>query len=308
MGTALTVGANQFLTGMELLNNQINQVQQQVSSGKRVSQPSDSPGDVVDIFTLNTQLSAAQQTQSNLQNVQSEVNTGESALQTAVQELQSVTTYGAEGASTSTTADQRTVLSQQVESVLDQLVGISQTQYNGNYVFGGDSDTQPSYQVDLTSATGVDRLVTTQSTRLIQDANGVVFATSLTAQQIFDNRNADDTPADNNVFAAVNALRVALANNDTDGIATAMTSLNTASSYLNDQLSFYGNVQDRITSALDVAQKYQTQDQAAISSRQDADIATVATELTQLENQQQAALSAESQRPQTSLFNYLPPG
>lgn len=308
MGPILTPGANQFLASMNLLTSNINDVQAQVSSGKRVNQPSDSPADVVDIFTMNTQLDSSEQIASNLTNVQSEVNSGESALQTAVQQLQTVVTFGAQGANSATTADQRTILAEQVQNILQQLVGISQTQNNGTYVFGGDADTQASYQLNLTSATGVDRLVTTQSTRLIQDANGVVFATSLTAQDIFDHRNADDSVASDNVFAAVNALRVALTNNDVTGVNNALASVKTAQSYLNGRLAFYGTVQDRITSALNVAQKYQVQYKQSISARQDVDMAAAATALTQLETQQSAALSAESKRPQTSLFDDLPIG
>ena len=56
--------------------------------------------------------------------------------------------------------------------------------------------------------------MTAPATRLIQDSNGVVFAVSKTAQDLFDHRNPDDSFAADNVFAAVNNLRLALANND----------------------------------------------------------------------------------------------
>ena len=64
--------------------------------------------------------------------------------------------------------------------------------------------------VNLANANGVDRLITAPATRLIQDSNGVVFAVSKTAQDLFDHRNPDDSIAADNVFAAVNNLRVAL--------------------------------------------------------------------------------------------------
>jgi len=184
-------------------------------------------------------------------------------------------------------------------------VGVSQTQFNGTYVFGGDQPTSPSYQVDLNSPTGVDRLVTTQSTALIQDASGITFAVSKTAQDIFDNRNPDDSVASNNVFAAVNSLRVALANNDTAGINTAISSLSTAQSYLSQQLAFYGGVQNQISNAQDVAQKFQLQDQISLSNETSTDVAAASVSLSQEQASYQAAIEAESTMPKTSLFDYL---
>ncbi len=121
--------------------------------------------------------------------------------------------------------------------------------------------------MDFSNPNGVDRLVTTQSTRLIQDASGITFAVSKTAQDIFDHRNPDDSLASDNIFAAVNSLRVALANNDQPGINAAIASIKTAQDYLSQQLAFYGGVQNQISNALDVAQKFQLQDQTALSQR-----------------------------------------
>ena len=75
------------------------------------------------------------------------------------------------------------------------------------------------------------------------------------------------------VFAAVNSLRVALANNDHAGIATAISSLQTAQAYLSQQLAFYGGVQNQISNAQDVAQKFQLQDQTSLSNEKDTDMA-----------------------------------
>jgi flagellar hook-associated protein 3 FlgL len=162
--------------------------------------------------------------------------------------------------------------------------------------------------VDLSNPNGVDRLVTTQSTALIQDASGITFAASKTAQDIFDDRNPDGSIASDNVFAAVNSLRVALANNDTAGINTAIGSIKTAQDYLSQQLAFYGGVQDQISNAQDVAQKFQLQDQTALSSEKDTDVATASVALAQEQASYQAAIQAESTVPRTSLFDFLTSG
>jgi flagellar hook-associated protein 3 FlgL len=297
--------SQQFLTNLDLLQQQMAATQQQLSSGTKISQPSDAPNSVGDVLQLESDLGRVNQVTSNLNLVSGAVNSAESALETATQLLDQVSSIAAQGAGSTATADTRTTLSQQVGQILTSLVGVSQTQFNGTYVFGGDQPTSPSYQVDLNSPTGVDRLVTTQSTALIQDASGITFAVSKTAQDIFDNRNPDDSVASNNVFAAVNSLRVALANNDTAGINTAISSLSTAQSYLSQQLAFYGGVQNQISNAQDVAQKFQLQDQTSLSNETSTDVAAASVSLSQEQASYQAAIEAESTMPKTSLFDYL---
>jgi flagellar hook-associated protein 3 FlgL len=159
--------------------------------------------------------------------------------------------------------------------------------------------------VNLANANGVDRLLTSPATRLIQDSNGVVFAVSKTAQDLFDHRNPDDSLAADNVFAAVNSLRVALANNDQAGTEAAATSIQKAQDYLSLQGTFYGAVQNRVTNALDIAQKFQLQWKSALSNEKDTDVAAAATELTQEQLNQQAAMQAQASMPRNSLFDFL---
>jgi flagellar hook-associated protein 3 FlgL len=300
--------SQQFLTNLDLLQQQMAATQQQISSGNKISQPSDAPNSVGDVLQLESDLGNVNQVTSNLNLVSGQVNSAESALETATQLLDQVSSIASQGAGNQVSAASRSTFSQQVGQILTSLVSVSQTQFNGAYVFGGDQSTSPSYQVDFSNPNGVDRLVTTQSTALIQDASGITFAASKTAQDIFDHRNSDDSLASDNIFAAVNSLRVALANNDTAGISTAITSLSTAQNYLSQQLAFFGGVQDQISNAQDVAQKFQLQDQTALSSEKDTDVAAASVSLTQEQASYQAAIEAESTMPKTSLFDYLTSG
>lgn len=296
----------QYLADLNRTETQLQQTSAEITSGIDVQQPSDNPAAISEILQTETALSNNKQIQSNLSNVTDEVNTADSALQTAVQQVQSAITLATQGASSTTSADERTTLAQQVADIQQTLVGIAQTQVNGRYIFSGDQDTQPPYQLDSSQPEGVQQLVTSSSTRTIQSVDGTSFAVALTAQQIFDAKNSDGTPAAGNVFAAVQNLETALTNNDTAGISSALDSLQSASSYLNNQLQFYGDVENRVQEATDLAQKFQTQQQTELGNLQDTDIPTAATEMTQLQTQEQASLTVESNiEQQKNLFSYL---
>jgi flagellar hook-associated protein 3 FlgL len=299
----------QFLANLQLLQEQMAQTQGQISSGYRLSQPSDNPGAVGDVLQLESALGHVTQVANNLTSVTGEVNTAESALENATNLLQQAASLAEQGVGTPVSASVRTVLSQQVSQVLSELVSAANTNTNGEYIFNGNETSSPPYQLDSSSPTGVNQLVTAPAPRLIQDATGVTFAVSLTAQQIFDHRDpTSGTPDVSNVFMAVTSLGTALAANDQAGITAALSSIQTAQGYLAQQLQFYGGVQDQITNATDVAQKFQLQDQTSLGQVRDTNMAAASVALTQEQTDYQAAVQAEAALPRTSLFNYLQNG
>jgi len=302
---SLDPARNQFLTDLASLQNRMTTTQAQLTSGIRISKPSDDPSAVGDVLQLQSDIGMATQVTTNLNGVQSQVNTASGVIQDAVSLLDQARSLAAQGATATITPSERTAMAAQAQQILETLVADSRTTFDGQYLFSGDSSSQPAYQVDLANPNGVDRLITAPATTLIQDSSGVTFAVAKTAQDLFDHRNPDDSLAPDNVFAAVNSLRVALANNDQAGVAAAATSIQTAQDYLNQQGAFYGAVQNRITNALDVAQKFQLQSQTALSNERDTDVAAAATDLTQEQLSEQAAMQAEASMPRNSLFDVL---
>lgn len=298
----------QFVADMNNLQTQMSNTQKQLATGLRVNQASDAPQELGDIFQSRADLASVNQVTQNLTQVQALVNSGDSSVQQGIQLMQSAVSMGTQGASSSASPTTQASLAQQVQSLLAQMVSLSQTQVNGVYIFSGDQSGSPQYQLDSTSPTGVDQLMTTQATQQVADASGMTFPISLTAQQIFDARDASNNPTSQNVFAALNTLQLALQSGNLTNISSAIDGVKSASGYLNQQLTFYGSAQNRISSALNVAQKYQLQDQTQLSNLQDADVTSLALQLTQQSTNLNAAMAAEAKRPTTSLFDYLPIG
>jgi len=294
-----------FLADLASLNNRIAKTQAELTSGVRINKPSDDPSAVGDVLQLQSDIGRVTQVTANLNSVKSEVDSASGVVQDSVSLLDQARTLAAQGASATLSASGRVTLAAQAEQILSALVNASRSTFAGRYLFSGDSSLQPAYDFNLSNATGVTRLLTAPATRLIQDSNGVVFAVSKTAQDLFDHRNPDDSIAADNVFAAVNSLRVALLNNDQPGTAAAAAALQKAQDYLSLQGTFYGAVQNRVTNALDVAQKFQLQWKSALSDERDTDIAAATTDLSQERLSQQAALQAQASMPRNSLFDFL---
>ncbi|SPE23320.1 hypothetical protein SBA3_1010035 [Candidatus Sulfopaludibacter sp. SbA3] len=183
-------GATQsYLADLNRTQQQLNQAQAEVTSGFRVQNPSDDPGAVASILQVQTDIGTNQQVQSNLGSVKNELGTADSALQSAVQLVENAVTLAAQGANSTTTADDRANIAQQVAGLQQTLVGISQTTVNGRYIFSGDQDTSPAYQLDSTQPDGVKQLISAPATRVIVDPTGTAISVAKTAQELFDARN-----------------------------------------------------------------------------------------------------------------------
>jgi flagellar hook-associated protein 3 FlgL len=306
MINGLDPASEQFLASINSLQDRLNAAQLQLSSGLRVNKASDAPQQVGDIFQARADLSHATQIDQNLGIVKAQVDAADSALQQAVQLLDQAGTIGVEG-NGSTASGQLGTLANQVQGLISQLVSISRTTVDGVYIFSGDRGSAPAYQVDTASSNGVDRLIKTQATAQASDPTGTTFQVAKTAQDLFDQRDSSDNFTPQNAFAALKNLQTALQSGNTAAISSAIDGVHTVSIYLNQQLGFYGEAQNRIDSAISLAKKFEVQDQTKLSSLQDADVPTVAIQMTQDNTALSAAMSARAKRPNTSLFDYLPP-
>jgi flagellar hook-associated protein 3 FlgL len=300
MISSLDPAAQSFLAGLNQIQQRLQTAQTELTTGLQINQVSDDPSEIADLWQLNSELSQTNQDDTNLGQVQTEVNTAESSLESAVTLVTQAQTYGAEGLNDTTGANARVDLANELGSILQQLVAIADTTVQGRYIFAGDTDQTTPYTIDLTQSSPISAYQGSASTREVLSPDGTTFPVALTAQQIFDSSNAQD-----NVFdSIVNLMQGLQANSDTQ-ISGAMADLESAGTYLNQQLAFYGNVQDQVQGALTFGQNYTTQLQTQLAGVQDANEAEDITNMTQAQTQLQAALESEAQLPRTTLFDFL---
>jgi len=289
-----------FLDGMNRIQQRETKAQLELTSGMRINTVSDAPDQISNLLSVRSAISRNTQIGQNLASVKTETDSAEAAVSNAVSLVERAESLGTQGASDMATADMRSQLAQQLGDVLTELVGTANTSVGGRYIFGGDSDQTQPYTIDLTQANPISAYAGTVATRQVESADGSTLAVSRTAQDLFD---ASDPSK--NVFLSINGLRNALLNNDSAGIDSALAQVRSSDTYLNDELSFYGTVQNRVASAINYSSQYDLQLRTQLSTIQDADETQSIIDLNEAQTQQQAALASEGQIPRTSLFNFL---
>src|SRR2546422_5143215 len=112
----------QFLASVERIHDRLNKAQKEISTGLRVSQVSDDPGEIAALLSAHQHLESAKQLQANLGRTKGEVDGGEQAVRHAVELFERARTLGAEGANATQSAETRAGIAQEVGSILEQLV------------------------------------------------------------------------------------------------------------------------------------------------------------------------------------------
>ena len=299
MISQLNASTQQFLLNLDRIKARADKAQQQISSGHRISAASDDPERLGSILSTGAELERVTQVSQNLDRVKGEVDTSEQSLESAVKMLEQANTIGLSGASSPKSATERSMMADQVQGILEQMVSLADTTQAGRYLFSGDSEQTAPYQVDLTQPNGVTAYAGSASTRRVEDASGQTFAVGLTADEIFD------APGDASVFGALNQLRVALKANDAAGVQAVLPKLTAAQNQLNVELARSGNMQNTVNSSIDFAQKKKLSLTTALSALADTDIVEAAMESQSAALEQQASMSARAMIPRKSLFDYL---
>lgn len=301
MFNTVSTATNLFLANLSNLEQRLTTSQLQLTSGLRINNVSDAPDQVGQMLQLKADISRNNQIKTNLTTVQAEVNSAESAINTAGLLMDKAVQLASQGNNTTTTVDQRKLLATQVEAIMTQMVNLANTKFENRYIFSGNNDqVQPYAGVDLTQPNGVGTYQGSSNNKQVEGSNGSNLTVSLTAAQIFDGGGATTS-----VFQVLTSLYNDLMTNNTANLSTDSANLSTASGYLSAQQAQYGNFQNQITDALTYQGQLDTQFKAQLSAVQDADPIAAATALTQGETSLQAALQAEAAMPKKSLFDYI---
>lgn len=312
----LDPATERFLNALGSIDARLERANRQLTSGLKISSASDAPDQVSPLLTVRAQLEEITQIKANLARVKTETDVAEEAVRTAVKRAERALTLGVQGANSTQTPAQRATLAQEVSAILENLVNLSNASVEGRYIFGGDQGTQAPYSYDDSIAANpvVQEVAGLTSTRQILLPGGSLISIAHTATEVFD------APGDG-IFAAVNALRVALLNGptvpegdpaysaqfqaQTAAIDAAVTNLRAAHNHLSGELSYYGTRQNRVDGALSSASTMELQFKTELSSIQDADLAEAAMELMQATTHREAAMEARVRTPRQTLFDYL---
>ena len=267
----------------------------EISSGRSVNQPSDNPTAAALLIENNDQATFNAGYLQSLSAVQGQLSTADSTLSSVVSVLQQATNLGIEGANGTLSDADRASIATELQGIQSQLLSLANTSYQGHYVFAGTNTNTAPFVLDRTVPSGVSYAGNTIVNK-VSIGSGYQLPVNMPGSQLFSGTGGD-------VFLAINNLIKQVQSNG--DIGDAATAVGTASSYISAQRVFYGNAMNQAqsqTTYLDTAKLQLSQQQNTLGA---ADLATVASNLTQAGIDTQATLATIAKMSQNNLFDYI---
>ena len=286
--------SNRMLADTSLANLQDNlktlsDLQDEMSSLKRLRRPSDAPGDVATAMSLHADLAHNTQHSNNIDDAIAWLGSADTALQGVVTNLQKVNDLVIQARNTSLDATSRAGIAAQIDTIRQSLIGLANQQYDGRSIFAGTAN-GVAYQSDGTYS-GI---------------SGAVERAIGPGQRVQVNVNGDAVfgSGANNLFATLSQISAAVVNDPTQ--------LDSLSSTLGSQTTTVQTALAQVGSRYQRVQSMQTQNSSDaltmkqnLSNIEDADPAQVMVNLQAQQLAYQAALAATARAIQPSLADFL---
>jgi len=285
-------GVNRNLTAVSSL-------QDQLSTGKAINKPADSPTGTNSAMQLRGALALNGQYDRNMTDGRTWLSTADTTLTSMINQVQAVRTLAVQAANDTLSDTDRQALAAQVDQLRLGLLGMANTQLQGRSLFGGATAGTSAYAPDGTyvgrGGTATDPVV--PNNRRISDAATV--RVDVTGAEAF----GDQTQGDD-LFAVIDKISSA-ATSDPSALGTQLDALDTALGRITSALAGVGARLNRVEDAQSVNTDQKLTLTGQLSSVEDVDMAQAISALTLHQTSYQAALAVASKSLQTSLVDYL---
>ncbi|MFI5932665.1 flagellar hook-associated protein FlgL [Actinoplanes sp. NPDC051494] len=267
-------------------------IQQQLSSGKQINRPSDSPNGTLQSMQLRGE------TRANNQYVRSSgdglgwLSTLDGTLSsssTILQKARTLTVQGLNAGAGST--DSRAALSAEIDQIRSTMIGYANTTYLDRPVFGGTTTGTTAFSADgefVGNTDPVNRTVGPNSQVRVDASGTAAFG-----------------EGDASVFKVLDDISKALTANDMDAVAKGLEKLDTASNNVKNALSDVGARYNRITQMKQSAEDRLLDVTAQLSDVEDIDLPKTIMDMQLQQTSYQAALAASAKVIQPSLIDFL---
>jgi len=267
----------------------LNDLNEQLSSGKLFQKPSDAPIKVADSMDYKSQLNRNAQYQRNTDQAENWLNTTESALKNGTEVIQRARELTIYASTDSLTSEDRQQIASEVKELRDELVDISRTQLGDSYIFSGQQTEEEPFDDSLTYQWNNDKISRRLNENVEMDIN-------LTGAEVFQ----DEITALNQLYTNLDsgADGETIANNNLDNMDDAIKNFTKRRSEVGGKLKRIDNLKNRLE-ANEIHLKQLK------SGNEDADLAEVITNLKMEENVYRASLASGARIMQQSLVDFI---
>jgi flagellar hook-associated protein 3 FlgL len=267
----------------------------QLSTGKKITKPSDDPVVAMKGMTYRSNLKEVEQYKRNLSELYLWMDNSEAGIEQANNALQRVRELTIQGMNDSYSQEDRQAIAREVEQLKQSLVATANTQVNGRYIFHG-TDVMNA-PVPESNPVKVDENLAKEeiNNHQVEVSRGVFMKANVNPAKVFNQELFDTVQAIQDELGTANPQRMDELLKDLDKV---MNTLSAERSELGARYNRLEMMENRLGQQEFMATKI-------LSDNEDADIERVIIDLKSQESVHRAALSVGARIIQPTLMDFL---
>jgi flagellar hook-associated protein 3 FlgL len=274
--------------------------QEQLTTGKKISRPSDDPVVAMKGMTYRTNLTEVEQYKRNLSEAYNWMENSDAALDKATSVMQRIRELTVQASNGTYEESQKGMIGKEIEQLKEHLVSIANTQVAGKYIFNGnDTTTKP---VDFSRPAGELPISDNSNPVKLELSQGIEVAVNVNPENVF---SYSEGPPESGLFGDINELMKALEGNSSESIDGFLEKLDSNINNLVAERAELGARYNRVELIDARVSEQEVIANRILSDNEDADIERVITDLKMQESLHRAALGVGSRIMQPTLMDFL---
>jgi flagellar hook-associated protein 3 FlgL len=295
--------AQTLLTNINSAMTQLDNTQQELSTGKKINQPSDDPYGTSLALQLNNQLSNLTSYSNNVTDGTGWAQAGNAALTDITNSVQRIRELVVEASNGTQSQTDMSASADEVNQLIDQIKQDANSQYNGQYIFSGSATGTAPYQAGSNDAYAGD---TGQVTRTIGPGTTLAVNANLSSVLGTGQTTSGQPAGDGQLLNTLRNIAGDMQSGNSSALGgTDLSQLDTNLNSLTGLTANVGATTDRLQMAATRIQSLQTSDTTTLSNTQDADMAQTEVNFSTQQAALTAALQAGAKVVQQSLMDFL---
>ena len=284
-------GYRNLLLDIQRIAERMQASQNQISSGKKLTKPSDDPSAAADVVNVDSVRATSAQYLDNAGTANSRLQIADNALDGVQQVIDRIRTL-ALMAQNGTSSPSLSV--EEISGLRDQLLSYANTEFEGQFMFAGSNTDSAAY--DKASNGAITYSGNSDEVRL-QVGKASTLQSQIPGDQVFSG-SVD-------IFQTLTDLVAAMNSGSTSAIQTQVTKLEQFSQNVSSSRTKLGGLMNGATAAQNELKQADLTLVAHLSQLQDADLAQALSEFTQSQNALQAATAVGARVGSVSILDYL---
>ncbi|MGO4269127.1 flagellar hook-associated protein FlgL [Paenibacillus sp. TAF58] len=285
----------QLLTNLNSNLKRLDNLQNQLATGRQINKPSDDPVGISFSMRYRSEISSNDQYQKNADSASSWLDYSDTILNQAGDVIHRVRELAVQGANGTNPPEALDAINSEMKQLYGQLVQIGNSQFNGKYVFNGQTTDVKPY----TEATA-DKDFTDTGDIQFEVGVGSKLAVNITGDAVFGSPASPD-----NAFAVIKKIMDNLSSGNYQGVSDSIGLLDSRTDTFLEKRADIGAKQNRIDLTTNRLKDTGVNITSLLSKTEDADMAKVITQLKTDENVYEASLSTGSKIIRPSLLDFL---